>query len=37
MIKVKWTTVAQVLKFVATVITAVLGTVAVQSCTPLWH
>lgn len=37
MIKVKWTTVAQVLKFVATVITAVLGTVAVQSCSPLWH
>ena len=32
MIKVKWTTVAQVLKFIATVITAVLSSVAVQSC-----
>lgn len=36
MIKVNWTTVAKVLKFVATVITSVLGTIAVQSCTPHW-
>ena len=32
MIKVNWTTVAKVLKFLATVITSVLGTLAVQSC-----
>ena len=32
MIKVNWTTVAKVLKFIATVITSVLGTVAIQSC-----
>ena len=36
MIKVNWNTVAKVLKFVATVITSVLGTIAVQSCTPHW-
>ena len=36
MMKVNWTTVAKVLKFVATVITSVLGTIAVQSCTPHW-
>jgi len=35
MIRVKWTTVAKVLKVVATVITTVLGTIAVQSCEPL--
>ena len=34
MIKVNWTKVAKVLKFVATVITTVLGTIAVQGCTP---
>lgn len=34
MIKVNWSTVAKVLKFVATVITSVLGTIAVQSCSP---
>ena len=34
MIKVNWTTVAKVLKFAATVITSVLGTIAVQSCSP---
>lgn len=34
MIKVNWTTVAKVLKFIATVITSVLGTIAVQSCSP---
>ena len=32
MIKVNWSTIAKVLKFVATVITSVLGTIAVQSC-----
>ena len=36
MIKVNWSTIAKVLKFVATVITSVLGTIAVQSCTPHW-
>ena len=35
MIKVKWTNVAKVLKFIATVITSVLGTIAVQSCANL--
>lgn len=30
--KVNWTNVAKVLKFIATVITAVLGSIAVQSC-----
>ena len=34
MIKVNWTKVAKVLKLVATVITTVLGTLAVQSCVP---
>ena len=34
MIKVNWTKVAKVLKLVATVITSVLGTLAVQSCVP---
>jgi hypothetical protein len=34
MIKVNWSTIAKVLKFVATVITSVLGTIAVQSCAP---
>jgi hypothetical protein len=32
MMRVNWTRVAKVLKLVATVITAVLGTIAVQSC-----
>jgi hypothetical protein len=32
MIKVNWTKVAKVLKFAATVITSVLSTIAVQSC-----
>jgi hypothetical protein len=36
MIKVNWSTIAKVLKFVATVITSVLGTIAVQSCAPTW-
>ena len=32
MIKVNWTKIAKILKIVATVITSVLGTLAVQSC-----
>ena len=32
MIKINWTTIVKVLKFLATVITSVLGTMAVQSC-----
>ena len=36
MVKVNWTNVAKVLKFIATVITSVLGTMAVQSCSPNW-
>jgi hypothetical protein len=32
MIKVNWTKIAKILKVVATVITTVLGTLAVQSC-----
>ena len=32
MIKVNWCTVAKVLKFLATVVTSVAGTIAVQSC-----
>jgi len=34
MIKVNWNNVAKVLKFLATVITSVAGTIAVQSCSP---
>jgi hypothetical protein len=36
MIKVNWTKVANVLKYIATIITTVLGTIAVQSCAPYW-
>ena len=36
MIKVNWTKIAKVLKLVATVITTVLGTLAVQSCKSQW-
>ena len=32
MVKVNWNRVAKVLRFVAAVITTVLGTIAVQSC-----
>ena len=32
MIKINWNTVIKVLKFIATVITSVVGTLAVQSC-----
>ena len=32
MIKANWTKIAKILKIVATVITTVLGTLAVQSC-----
>ncbi len=34
MIKVNWNNVAKVLKFLATVITTIAGTLAVQSCDP---
>lgn len=30
--RINWTKVAKVLKFIATAITAILGTLAVQSC-----
>ena len=36
MIKVNWTKVAKVLKYIATIITTVLGTIAVQSCSYHW-
>ena len=32
--KLKWSTIKQVLQIVATIITTVLGTIAVQSCAP---
>jgi hypothetical protein len=32
--KLKWSTIKQVLQIVATIITTVLGTIAVQSCSP---
>ena len=32
--ELKWSTIKQVLQIVATIITTVLGTIAVQSCTP---
>ena len=34
MIRVNWNKIAKVLKFLATVITTVAGTLAVQSCAP---
>ncbi len=34
--KLKWSTIKQVLQIVATIITTVLGTIAVQSCSPHW-
>ena len=34
--KQKWSTIKQILQVVATIITTVLGTIAVQSCVPLW-
>lgn len=34
MVKVNWRTVIKVLKFLATVITSIAGTLAVQSCAP---
>ncbi len=36
MVKVNWINVAKVLKFLATVITTIAGTLAVQSCGPYW-
>ena len=36
--KIKWTTIKQVLQIIATIITTVLGTVAIQSCMPTqWY
>ena len=34
--KLKWSTIKQILQIVATIITTVLGTIAVQSCVPHW-
>ena len=34
--KLKWSTIKQVLQILATIITTVLGTIAVQSCAPYW-
>ena len=34
--KIKWSTVKQVLQIVATIITTILGTIAVQACSPHW-
>ena len=34
--KMKWSTIKQILQIVATIITTVLGTIAVQSCVPHW-
>jgi hypothetical protein len=34
--KFKWSTIKQVLQIVATIITTVLGTLAVQSCSSQW-
>lgn len=32
--KMKWSTIKQILQIIATIITTVLGTIAVQSCAP---
>ncbi len=32
--KMKWSTIKQILQIIATIITTVLGTIAVQSCVP---
>ena len=32
--KIKWSTIKQIIKIAATIITTVAGTLAVQSCTP---
>ena len=36
MIRVNWTKIAKVLRFLATVITTIAGTLAVQSCATNW-
>lgn len=36
MIKVNWTKVFKILKLLATIITTIAGTLAVQSCAPWW-
>lgn len=34
--KLKWSTIKQILQIIATIITTIAGTIAVQSCTPHW-
>jgi hypothetical protein len=34
--KLKWSTIKQVLQILATIITTIAGTLAVQSCGPNW-
>ena len=34
--KLKWSTIKQILQIIATIITSVAGTLAVQSCAPHW-
>ena len=34
--KLKWSTIKQVLQIIATIITTIAGTLAVQSCGPNW-
>lgn len=34
--KIKWSTIKQILQFAAAIITTVFGTIAVQSCSPHW-
>ena len=34
--KLKWSTIKQILQILATIITTALGTIAVQSCSPSW-
>ena len=34
--KMKWSTVKQILQIVATILTAIAGTLCVQGCAPYW-
>ncbi len=34
--KLKWSTIKQILQIIATIITTIAGTIAVQSCVPNW-
>ena len=34
--KLKWSTIKQILQIIATIITTIAGTIAVQSCAPHW-